>query len=196
MIRILTLSLVFLSSSSFAQGPSPKDRYDSRIEAAQREYRKEVAQQIRSAMSVDLLLLRFDDVKEPDPFNDDESRFRIAPYGATCGIISKTKLNAAECKALLDALAIQIEKQEHSGGAMCHYPVHGIRVYSAVTDDTENNNEIYSGSFCWVCKNFGFEYPDSAEWLDTSSNLHEVVNKLLPVPEEELRRFKNKYESK
>ncbi|TWU51537.1 hypothetical protein Poly59_31290 [Rubripirellula reticaptiva] len=196
MIRILTLTLAVLPLLASAQDTSPRNAYESRIETARHEYRKAISKQIRSAKSVELVLLRFDDVKKPDPFNDDESRFPIAPYGATCGIISTKKLNADECKDLLLALADQIEKRSHTGGAFCHYPIHGIRIYTAAIDDAANSDTIYTGSFCWVCKNFGFAYPDSAEWLDTTSSLHDIFNKLLPIPDEELRRFKTQFKSK
>ncbi len=194
-IRILTLSFFLYPVVASAQDASPKDAYESRIADARIAYRKAIAKQIRNANTVDLVLLRFDDVSQPDPFGDDGDRFPVAPYNATTSIISTKRLNPAQSKPLLLALANQIEKETHSGGAFCHYPVHGIRVYSK-TSDAADRAIVYSGSFCWFCKNFGFPYPDNAEWLDTNVALHDLCNKLLPIPKKELDRFKAEFKTK
>ncbi len=71
------------------------------------------------------------------------------------------------------------------GGAMCHYPIHAIRVWSG-------EHLIFHTSFCWMCGNFYFEYPDfTVRWTGIQgTKLKEVVNELMPIPQEVIDRFK------
>jgi hypothetical protein len=195
MIRILTLLLLAIPLLASAQDVSPQDAYETRVDNARKEYRRAIAKLIRESSAVELVLLRFDDVKKLDPFDDEESRFPVAPYNATTSVISTKMLSAEERNPLLGALANQIEKPSHTGGAFCHYPVHGIRVYSKPKGDAEKGDIVYDGSFCWVCKNFGFSYPDGADWLDTNSDLDDILNRLLPIPAEELKRFRANFKT-
>jgi len=197
MIRLLTALLLLLPVGVCAQDKSPDEAYGERIDQARAAYRMAIAKQIRQAKIVEVVLLRFDDVRKVDLFNDDESRFPIAPYEATTKVISEKTLPPSERKELLLELANQIEKPEHEGGALCHFPIHGVRVYSDEPSGKPFDSKlIYTGSFCWVCGNFGFTYPDGAEWLDTNDNLKAIFNKLLPVPKEETERFEKKYPTK
>jgi hypothetical protein len=153
-----------------------------------------IAKQIRQAKNVEVVLLRFDDLRKVDWLEDDEGRFPVAPCEATAAVISQKILDSSQSKELLLALAEQIAKPVHTGGFLCHLPVHGVRVYSGEPSGKPFDSKlIYSGTFCWVCHNFGFTYPDGAEWLDTNSKLKDIFNKLLPVPKEELERLKRKY---
>ncbi len=180
---------------ALAQAQSPEKVYDDRIREARAEYRVALARRIRGAKAVEVFLLKFDDVRKENIVEDDDQRFFIAPYEATTAIISRRKLGAAEMQSFLAELADQISRPEHNGGAFCHFPVHGVRIYS---DDTNGESSgakmIYSGTFCWECGNFGFEYPDSAQWLDTSKKLKEIFNQVLPIPKSEIERF-NKVDS-
>lgn len=195
-IHLLTTLLLIVPIGAIAQEKSPEDVYGERIAHARAAYRVAIAKQIRQAKIVEIVLLRFDGLRKVDAFDDDEERFPVAPYEATTSVISEKKLNASQSKELLLALASQIEKPEHEGGAFCHYPIHGVRVYSAEPSGPFDSKLIYAGSFCWVCDNFGFAYPDGAEWLDTNSKLQAVINKLLPVPRKESERFEKKYRIK
>lgn len=182
----------FLQANVFAQSKSPREVYSERIQAARTEYRVAIAKQIRAAKVVEVFLLKFDDVRKEDVLNDDETRFPIGPYQATTSVISQRKLTAEEMKPLLVELADRIAKPDHTGGAFCHFPIHGVRVFAEEHNgDIANNLPIYSGSFCWECSNFGFEYPDGAEWLDTNDKLQKILSKLMPIPDSETKRFKN-----
>lgn len=201
---------------SVAQEPSAADRFYDRIDAARAEYRQAVAEEIRNATEVEILLLRFDDVAYAEggydatvagygqdsrsEGADADQRFPIAPYGATTSVLAKKRLPAKRCQALLDALAMQIERPRHTGGALCHFPVHGLRVFGEgdATGQSGDLPLIYSGTFCWLCENFGFAYPDGhgAEWLDTTDALRDAVEKFMPVPAAELQRFQEKYPPK
>lgn len=196
MIRIIAVLIIVLSADVFAQEKSPDEVYDERIEDARDAYRVAIAKQIRQANFVEVVLLRFDDLREIDLAEDDEERFVVAPYEATTGVITERRLNHAESEELLLALADQVEKAEHKGGALCHFPVHGVRVYSGKPGVEPFESElVYSGTFCWACGNFGFSYPDGADWLDTDDRLKAVFSKLLPIPKEEVDRFKKQYPS-
>jgi len=209
MIRILTVLLLVVPVASYAQDKSPDEAYRERIDQARAEYRVAISNQIRRAKLVEVVLLRFDDLMEDQVFEDrllqddlseddlSRVRFFIAPYEATTSVISEKKLNATESKELLFELANQIAKPAHEGGAFCHFPIHGVRVYSdKPSGEPFGDKLIYSGSFCWVCRNFGFTYPDGAEWLDTNDRLKTIFSKLLPVPKEEIERFEKEHPTK
>ena len=67
--RTLLLALV-IPLHAFAQDKSPDEVYGERIEEARAEYRVAIAKQIRGAKIVEIALLRFDDVRKVDLFND------------------------------------------------------------------------------------------------------------------------------
>lgn len=200
MNRTLIFLLMTIPILAPAQEVSPEAIYQQHIDKARADYRKAIAKKIRDAKEVELLLLRFDDVKDFKKLAGvgevDRGRFPVAPYKATTSVMSAKKFNAVQCKELLLVLAGQIEKPVHSGGAFCHFPIHGVRIYSNERSKDGAGNVVYSGTFCWVCENFGFEYPDGNEWLDTSDTLRDVFNKLLPIPVEEKQRFEKKYPTK
>jgi len=197
MIRLIAVLLLVVPVAASAQEKSPDDAYGERIDQARTLYRVAVAKQIRQAKIVEVVLLRFDDLREADLLEDDEDRFLVAPYEATTRVISEKTLTSPESKELLLELANQIEKREHEGGAFCHFPIHGVRVYSDEPSGKPFDSKlVYSGTFCWVCGNFGFTYPDGAEWLDTNEKLKTIFGTLLPVPKEESERFEKKYPTK
>jgi len=211
---VVTALLMVLATTGAvqAQEKPPEETYGERVEEARAEYRMAMASQIRKAKYVELLLLRFDDMKENEELTfaqeierdeewngktDEKIRFPIDPYDVTTSVISKRQLKPVEVKEVLFALANQIEKPKHTGGAICHFPIHGLRVFaSEPTDEPFADPPLSSGSFCWACRNFGFDYPDGAEMLDTSDELKAILNKLLPVPQAELDRFRKKYPHK
>ena len=45
-----------------------------------------------------------------------------------------------------------------------HFPIHGIRIYSG-------EELLHEGTFCWVCGNFSFSYPQGSAWLDSNAEL-------------------------
>ena len=80
----------------------------------------------------------------------------------------------------------QFEKPAHGGGAMCHFPIHGLRIY-------KGEKVLYEGTFCWMCSNFSIQYPRGTAWLDTSADLKKLFTKLMPIPQTEMDRFYKKY---
>lgn len=197
-IWLLVAILLAVSAAASAQEKSPEEIYRARIEQARASYRVAIAKQIRQAKKVEVVLLRFDDLRKIDLFEDFEGRFSVDPYKATTSVISEKALDSSQGKELLLALADQVEKEPVRGDQLlCHLPVHGVRIYSDEPSGEFLDNElIYSGTFSWTCRTFGFTYPDGAEWLDTNSNLKDIFNKLLPIPKEELERLEKKYPTK
>lgn len=196
-LHMLAALLLSVTTPACAQNKSPDEVYAERIEQARASYRVAVAKQIREAKRVEVVLLRFDDLRKLDAPEDREGRFSVEPYDATTSVISQTVLDSAQAEELLLALAEQIEKPVHSEQFLGHFPVHGVRIYSdEPSGEPFDRKLIYSGSFCWVCHTFGFTYPDGAEWLDTNARLMGIFNRLLPIPKEELQRREMKHPAK
>ena len=154
------------------------------------KYRKGFAEAILSADKVSIHLVKFDSGEKinsyPDLFDDTDDKIVISPYKSQVETISSKTLKEEDKAQFLKMFSSQISKDKHSGGAMCHYPIHGVKIY-------KDDQIIYQGTFCWVCHNFGIDYPIETDWLDTSKDLKEFFNKQLPIPKEELERFQKKY---
>ncbi|MGJ8656344.1 MAG: hypothetical protein ACSHX6_07830 [Akkermansiaceae bacterium] len=166
---------------SYAEEVSYEER--EKIEA---KYRVGHAELIKKADRVEVYLVSFDVFTSEDngPEGNSEKRIMVAPYDKTTEILSTKVVGGEDRKKLLVALGDQIAKPEQMGGALCHYPIHGIRVYSG-------DVLLHEGTFCWVCGNFSFSYQDGAGWLDTTAELNGIFTSLMPIPKKELERFYN-----
>lgn len=104
--------------------------------------------------------------------------FPIIPYKKTAKILSRKKLGADEVKSLLPSLRATVGVKENTGGAMCHYPAHGIRVY-------DGQNVVFQTSVCHQCSNFYMTYPfGGSYWTSLSSaEFSEVLQQLMPGAE-------------
>jgi hypothetical protein len=103
----------------------------------------------------------------------------------------KTKvLPAEESKKLVPVLRDNVAVERNDGGAFCHYPIHGVRLWAG-------KKLIFESSFCWECANFYVPYPDqTAGWVGlTGDNLQDVMTELMPIPAKEIERF-NKMKGK
>jgi hypothetical protein len=169
-----------------ASPETPYEVYTADIQRAEAKYRAGEAELFRKADRVVVYLLDFDGLKDDAALSDDEQWISVAPYSAHTKILDTKELEEKDRKPLLEALCTQIALPQHGGGAACHFPIHGIRVY-------QGENVLYTGTFCWVCHNFGFRYPQSTGWLDTTPELKEIFTTLMPIPQKELDRFQEKY---
>lgn len=186
------IATVFCYVLSILTAYSEDDRADvvyETPETIKAKYRSVFARKLQRADRVEIYIVSFDDLRDEDLFMSGEKHIKVAPYGQYTKIIRSRHLDAKETKDILIALAKQIAKPEHSGGALYHYPIHGIRIY-------RDNSLLHEGTFCWLCGNFGFSYDLGTDWLDTSSELETIFKRLLPVPKKELERFEKKYSSK
>jgi hypothetical protein len=114
--------------------------------------------------------------------------FPILPYDNVSKTLQRIELNAdqrAEAARLMGAV---LSNGFPGGGAGCHYPIHGLRFYKGKT-------LLYQTSLCWHCGNFFATYDPlyRSMWLGFnggSDELKKFMNSVLPIPEEEIKRFK------
>lgn len=183
---LLTITLCLTCAAHARSEADPSDVYHRKLAGIEAEYRQAIAKQVLHADRVIVHIVSFDDLSDEDFFGDPKDQISVSPYGKVTKSIKEKELSGKERNELLPALAEQIAKPGHMGGALCHFPVHAVRVY-------HGERLIYEGTFCWVCENFGFTYPSGAAWLDTSEEMEAVFNQLLPIPDTELERFRKKY---
>ena len=128
-----------------AQDDLDSEFYDA-LEKAEAKYRVGKAALIKKADRVIVYLVDFDGISDEDIFEggDDSETISIAPYGKRTKILSTKEIGEGDRKRLLEALSKKIAEPEHTGGALCHFPIHGIRVYSG-------EDLLHEGTFCWAC---------------------------------------------
>jgi hypothetical protein len=187
----LPLFIILLLSSFevFADMQKPTDIFFEKLEVIRAEYRKGFSEELKKCDRIYIYLVDFDDIIDTfDPFSgDDEKRIRIHPYGhQSTKILKEKELTVAEKKIILAVLADQISVETQHGGAFCHFPIHGLKAYSG-------DRLLLESTFCWKCGNFGFDYPNGAQWLDATKEMEVVFKQLLPIPESEITRFRQKH---
>ncbi|WP_218933910.1 hypothetical protein [Rubripirellula lacrimiformis] len=87
-----------------------------------------------------------------DPFGDEKPErkpagetFPIRPYGNQATIHAHVTLTGADCDELRTAWqSLAFDRQ---GGAFCHYPVYGFRLY-------RSDALLFETTVCWQCRNF------------------------------------------
>ena len=186
-MKLIPLLLITLYTClpCIAQDDLDSEFYDA-LEKAEAKYRVGKAVLIKKADRVVVYLVDFDGISDEDVFGDDSETISIAPYGKRTKIRSTKEIGAGDRKRLLEILSKKIAEPEHTGGAFCHFPIHGIRIYAG-------EDLLHEGTFCWVCGNFAFSYPQGSGWLDTNAELKKIFTKLIPIPQSELDRFHKKY---
>ena len=178
--------LVCFLCTTVVLSDTPSERYFAELQEAQSRYRASIADEIKSADKVVVYLVNFEVTDGLDPFYNDEKTISVKPYESRTEILSRKELSGKDLNNVLSLLSAQIAKPKHSGGAFCHFPIHGIRIY-------KGGEVLHEGTFCWVCENFTFRYPLDFDYLDTTNALKALFAKLLPIPEKELERFKRRY---
>ncbi len=165
-----------------------REGFDEESDEAKIEFRAGFSKQLNKADRVVLYLVDFDTSGDEQKELDEEDSILIGPKKGRARILDEKELKKKDRAPLLELLSDIIAEPEHSGGAFCHFPIHGIRIY-------RGKEIIHEGTFCWVCKNFGFTYPVGSQWLDTSPELEKLFQKQIPVPKKELDRFYEKFPS-
>ncbi|MEO0414363.1 MAG: hypothetical protein AAF226_05370 [Verrucomicrobiota bacterium] len=167
------------------ESPTPEETFRESIDQAQKTYRASYGKILEQADRVEVFLVDFDNLIKGNPFSGEG--ILIEPYSKRAKILQQKSVDSADDrKKLLKALSTQIAKPEHTGGAFCHFPIHGIKIYS-------NDRVLHEGTFCWVCGNFSFSYPQGSDWLDVNAELREILSTLMPIPQSELDRFYKKH---
>jgi hypothetical protein len=74
-----------------------------------------------------------------------------------------------------------VSEKEKVGGALCHLPIHGIRIFS---DDAL----LFETSLCWACNNYYVE----SDWAGLTADakpLRTLLDEVVPIPEAERARM-------
>jgi len=170
------------------------EAYHKTMDQAQSLYRKGLAEGLPAATRIEVYLLDFDmkrfegSTEGAWKYDLPKDQFPIGPYKSVTRILKTKVLTPEERKQLLPALQETVGVEKNLQGAMCHFPIHGLRIWAG-------DRLVLETSFCWLCGNFALEYPDFTErWVGIQgTKLKEVINKLLPIPQAELDRFKKRY---
>jgi hypothetical protein len=164
-------------------------KFDEAKEKARLAYRKELADVLALADKIEVYLLDFEMEGTDASFSEwhtrlDEGEFPIIPYGEISKILKTVVLTAEQRQEFLPLLQKEVGFQgEDSGGAFCHFPIHGVRVSSG-------DKILYQSSFCWHCGNFSMTYPDGSTWCGLSDRaIAAAFGKLMPIPQSEIDRF-------
>ena len=184
MQKILIIILTALCGFTHAD-ESPSETYYKKMELAEAEYRVNLAREIKGADRIVLYIVDFDllsDLRGDDFSKGNPRSVLIAPYKKKTKILKTKPLTVKERNQITELLSKQIAVKNHMGGALCHYPIHGIRIF-------KDGKIIHEGTFCWVCGNFSFSYPEGSQWLDATPEMKALFNRLLPIPESEIERF-------
>jgi hypothetical protein len=160
----------------------------------QAKFRKELARSITMATSGQACLLDFEPSTPPKDLDleaQEKDWFPIVPYQVQSKILKAVDLQPEQQKKAASLMAGVLNNAVPDGGAFCHYPIHGLRFYRDKWD-------YYFTSFCWVCSNFFIQFPDdhmTATWLGLppDDGLEKWLKALLPIPQGELKRFKEQY---
>jgi len=192
--HVLVVLLVF-GIIAKAQEPTAKaldkarDEYVAGVRILDQKFRERVAELILKGTRVELMLLDFslgEEGRDKKPL----SSFLIAPYLKNTGILQHRLCTANERQELLPVLSKAISGIPSNGGVACHFPIHGLRVWI-------DNEVIFETSICWHCSNYWFPYFSGPGWTNHSAgfdDLKPLLQKMMPIPEEEVTRFKKKYE--
>ena len=113
------------------------DRAYSDAQTATRNiYRKSIAGVLADADKIEVYLLDFDMqdalVHLAIGWNQvGDDFFPIMPYGKKSKILRTKELSAEERNKLLPVLRDNVAVKVNHGGAFCHYPIHGVRLWTA-----------------------------------------------------------------
>jgi hypothetical protein len=147
-----------------------------------RDYRASVAKTFAFADRVEVFLLDHAMGKDPayQPKEGDET-FPIRPYNKETKILKKLTIPAPQIPKWAAAVTKMLTTEKWGGGAMCHFPIHGMRIYF-------RDQLLFETSICWKCDNYYFE--NGWEGLtEDAADLKALLDGFMPIPEEEKARF-------
>ena len=185
-IRIKLFTAIFIMLVSLVSAEeSIEDIYYNKLLKIQEQYRKGLAKLVLDADKVELSIVSFDK-KVSDVF--DTEKYVWTSGSDSTPIISSKQLTKAEVKEVTIAFSKRLKSvtRDDISAIDCHYPIHGLKIW-------KGDKLIYEGTFCWVCLNFMLQYPLGSNDISASGDLKKIFNRLLPIPKNELDRFKKKY---
>jgi hypothetical protein len=171
-----------------------RERFAAAKESLQAEFRAALVRALPLADRVEAFLLDFEPSLEPggDPFDESGATFPILPYRKATKVLKRLTVKGPDAADLQRLMAATLKKGDAGGAAACHFPIHGLQFF-------KGDSQLYATSLCWKCANYYVQYPDeydTAQWLGMQNpDLEKLMNKILPVPESELKRFREKFAS-
>jgi len=194
---LTTLAALVAVSSLAADADKPTERIESILsdasakrweahEKADREYRAAVATTFKFANRAEIYLLDFSIGKDAAYApKDDDAVFPIRPYDKETKILKTYKVPPKDIPKWCAAVTKLITSDKPSGGALCHFPIHGIRIYAG-------DQLLFETSICWECGNYYFTYEGYSQWLGLTEDvldLRKLLDESMPIPKSELQRF-------
>jgi hypothetical protein len=195
---IIIISLLLLATASAGDettidkevraivSQAEEEHFDS-IEQANHQYRATLAKAFRFADRIDVFLLDFsmgaDPAYEPKP---EDEVLEIRPYGRKTRILKSARVPAKDLPKWREAAAKMYRAKPENWATGCHYPVHGIRIYSG-------QNLLLETSFCWQCSNYQFSTTGGeSSWVTMgrdADDLKALLQNFMPIPPEQQQRF-------
>ena len=169
---------------------SAQRKYDKEKSVIQAKYRSRLADAMKHADGAEIFLLSFTPAKDvPDDIQYDDKRYFPVLGYEDCHheILDRKRLTGEKLAQCREAtVKLLQEEKDWGGGALCHMPIHGIRLY-------RGENLIFQTSICWKCTNYYIQYPDdygTASWVGlVGKPIKEFLMKEMPIPKAELDRF-------
>lgn len=152
-----------------------------------REYRAAVATAFKFADRVEIFLLDLsmgsDAAYAP---KEGDAVFPIRPYDKETKILKTHTVPTKDVPKWCEAVTKLIASNKAEGvGAMCHYPVHGIRIHAG-------ERLLFETSVCWGCGNYYFTYEGDSQWVglnEDALDLSKLLETSMPIPDSERKRF-------
>lgn len=170
--------IVFLLSAKlgYAQSLKSEDAEEAYIEAlnkTKKNYRIALAKELETSDVVSLHQIKFDCAIKGDNFFDELKD----------NTLSKKNLAGEDKLKLVKLLQKELLRSEYLETSYKFFPSHGVLFY-------KNSRLLFEATFCPKSSLFYMKYPDgSREVLRFSKDLQTLMNKMLPVPEEEKARY-------
>ena len=196
--RLLIVLAALAVSMSHAEEEEPvakakeraADEFDTGMAVLRGMYRKRMAELLRNATRVEVLLLDFS-LGEEKRAKPALSYFEIKPYKKQTPVLASHFCTPKEREELIPVLANAIGGQPSAGGVACHFPIHGLRVWIG-------SELAFETSICWYCHNFMMDYGKGIGWenhTDGFRDLKPILMLLMPIPEDETARFKKGHDA-
>ncbi len=149
-------------------------------------YRARLADLLSHADSVEIYRLDFSMAGKREEGRESDF-FPIKPYGEVSEILARKRLTGEDLNACRKVAGELLRAPETWGGALCHYPSHGVRVL-------KGKEVVFESSFCWKCSNYYVTFPNNAEgsasWcVIATDGIQRFLEEQLPIPQSELDRF-------
>ena len=196
LITVLLALLVTPMAYPEESGPVAKaieradNEFETGLEVLRGMYRRRMADVISNATRVEVLLLDFS-FGEEKRAKPTLNTFDIKPYSKSTSIRDYHRCTEKERNELVPVLSRAIGGLPHKGGTACHFPIHGIRVWVG-------SELAFETSVCWYCGNFVMPYNGGAGWENFTDGFHElkpILMRLMPIPEDEIARFKKGHDA-